>query len=149
MTHQLINPIMTSKPIWQSKTFWLNAITLLSVFIPQVAAWLKDNPQTAITALTALNVLVRFATSGRISLFGAGEENSDGGAGGGTFPCMLIGLAAAGLLGVTALPSCSTAQLDAAKSIPIHNAEVITKYGTIGYSSKGGIDLIVDARSGK
>jgi len=64
---------------------------------------------------------------------------------GGVGLLMLVGMAAC-FMGC--MPSCSSAQLDAAKTIPI-NATVHTNYGAIGYSSKSGISLDVDATSGK
>ena len=58
---------------------------------------------------------------------------------------LLLGMALA-LMG--SLASCSTAQMDAAGKIPI-NATVHTEYGTVGYSSKSGISLDVEATGGK
>ena len=67
----------TAKPWWQSKTVWLNVLALLSMAVPAVREWADSNPVEPMAALTALNVLVRFVTSGRISIFG--EDDSSGG----------------------------------------------------------------------
>ncbi|WP_193214950.1 hypothetical protein [Luteolibacter marinus] len=66
------------KPFYQSKTVWLNALVLVSTFIPPVAEWLEKNPVSALEVLGALNLLVRFATTGRVTLF---DDDSSGGAG--------------------------------------------------------------------
>lgn len=66
--------------------------------------------------------------------------------GGSGWSPMVIGGAAVGLF--TALPSCSPDQRDALKTIPIRTT-VVTDYGTVGYSSKSGISVYVDRRSGK
>ena len=49
---------------------------------------------------------------------------------------------------VLSLPACSTAQMAAAGAIPIRTT-IRTDYGVIGYSSKRGIEMDVDATSGK
>lgn len=139
---------MNTKSILQSKTFWLQVITFIAVFFPAVQAWLVKNPETAMGVIGAVNVLLRFATSGKISLSGAGEtkDNMAGGRSGGTWLLVMglgIGTAAVGLL-----PSCSPDQLAAARAVPVRGC-VLTKYGTACYSSKSGIDLTVDADSRK
>jgi hypothetical protein len=92
------------KNILQSKTFWLNFIAALVAFVPAVKDWLAANPETALSALAAANVLVRFVTSGKVSLFGSEEPKP--GTDSGMFPCLLVWITAAGLLCV-GLPSCS------------------------------------------
>ena len=61
---------MNPKSILQSKTFWLQVITVTAVFFPAVQGWLVKNPETAVGVIGAVNVLLRFATSGKISLSG-------------------------------------------------------------------------------
>ncbi len=58
-----------SKNILTSKTFWVQAAAVVSTFIPAVGEFLKANPEGFVGALAAINVLVRFATSGRVTLF--------------------------------------------------------------------------------
>lgn len=67
------------------------------------------------------------------------------GAAGGLVP-LWIGLTTAAFMG--ALPSCSPAELAAARAIPIKTC-VVTDYGTACYSSKSGLAVSVDATSGK
>jgi hypothetical protein len=69
----------TAKPWWQSKTVWLNVLALASMAVPAVREWVEKNPVEPMAALTALNVLVRFVTSGKISIFGDDEEDSGAG----------------------------------------------------------------------
>ena len=129
---------MNTKSIFQSKTFWLNVIAMIVALFPACKAWIAANPESTIGVLTALNVIVRFATSGRISLFGAGELA-------GPELVLIWGMAAGLCMG---LPSCSPDQREALQAIPIR-VTAATDYGTVGYSSKGGISVYVDRRSGK
>lgn len=76
---------------------------------------------------------------------GAGElENDKSKPSGGTL-LLIIGTTAA-LGGL--LPSCSPAQLDAARAFPIRIG-ITTDQGTASYSSKSGLSAVIDARSGK
>lgn len=134
---------MNSKTIWLSKTFWLQIALIIAALFPQAQAWLKANPVEVVSVVAALNVLMRFATSGRISLTGAGEDGK-------LLPGLLMMSAygGAGLLGLAALPSCSASQMEALRAVPFRGA-VVTDYGTVGYSSKTGVSLLVDRSSGK
>lgn len=69
----------TAKPWWQSKTIFLNVLALVAMMVPAVREWVEKNPVEPIAVLSALNLLVRFVTSGRISIFPDGD--GDGGAG--------------------------------------------------------------------
>lgn len=88
---------MNTKSIFLSKTFWLQVVAVAAMMFPQVQAWLKENPVEIVGVFAALNVLVRFATSGKINLFGAGESS-------GATPLILL-VTTLGVL--TALPSCT------------------------------------------
>lgn len=91
------------KSVLLSKTFWLQVIAVLTALLPQVQAWLATNPVEVIAVFAAVNVLVRFVTSGRISIFP--PEDRSGGASGGMTPLVVmlgLGMAAAGTL-----PSCA------------------------------------------
>lgn len=127
---------MNAKSILQSKTFWVQIIAMIAALFPVVQSWIAHNPESAVAALGAVNILVRFATSGRVIIFGAGETdtNSSGGIG---LPLWLIGTAAV-LLG--GLPSCSPEQIEAARGVPVRIG-VTTEYGTAAYSSKRGIEV--------
>lgn len=136
---------MITKSILKSKTFWLQFLTMVAVSFPTVGAWLAKNPETAVAVIAAANVIMRFATSGKISLSGAGEtkDNMEGGKSGGTW-LLAMGLGTAVAV-MGSLPSCSPARLGA---VPIRSC-VETDYGTVCYSSKSGIAVVVDATSGK
>lgn len=56
------------KNIIKSKTFWVQLATFAAAFYPPVQAWLASNPENVIGVVAAVNVLVRFATSGKVSL---------------------------------------------------------------------------------
>lgn len=148
-------PAPTAKPIYQSKTFWLQIITLAAAFFPPVQAFLIANPITSVGALTAVNLLVRFVTNGKITIFADGTDasaNQSGTTSGGAL-LLAITVTAAGIMGC--LPSCTAANWAAIKSIPI-KAGFTSPYGTANYSSKTGLDVAVvqpvpavEAASGK
>lgn len=58
-----------NKTVLQSKTFWVQILTVVCAFIPQVQSWVSQNPETFVGVLAAVNVIVRFATSGKVTLF--------------------------------------------------------------------------------
>lgn len=140
---------MNAKSLLQSKTFWVQVIAFLAALFPVVQAWISKNPETTIAVLGAVNVLVRFATSGRIVLFGSGETESNtgnSGASGGNVPLWLVAGATAVLMG--GLPSCSPALVAAARAVPIRIG-VETDYGNAAYSSKRGIEVDAVIRAEK
>lgn len=71
-----INPIyeMTTnvktptKSVLKSKTLWLQLLTLVSVFVPPAREFLAANPVESVAVITAANTVVRFVTSGRLTL---------------------------------------------------------------------------------
>lgn len=129
---------MNTKSILKSKTFWLNAIAFIAALFPACKEWIAANPESTIGVLTALNVLVRFATSGRISLFGAGEIA-------GPVVVLLWGTAAGFCMG---LSSCSPEQQALLKAYPI-KACYIKDGVTVCASSKSGLAVEVDQTSRK
>jgi hypothetical protein len=60
----------------------------------------------------------------------------------------VIGLLGAAAAVGTLLPSCSASDWAAFKALPIKSC-IVTEQGTVCYSSKGGLEIQVDARSGK
>jgi len=93
---------MNTKSIFLSKTFWIQIIAIIVALFPPVTVWLKANPVEYVAIFAAVNLLVRFVTSGRVNIFADGEA---GGPSGGVFPCgLLAALTAAGIMGL--LPSC-------------------------------------------
>lgn len=57
-----------NKNILTSKTFWVQVAAFASTFVPAIGEWLRSNPEGFVGALAAVNVLVRFATAGRVTL---------------------------------------------------------------------------------
>lgn len=91
------------KSVLLSKTFWLQVIAILTALLPQVQAWLASNPVEVIAVFAAANVLVRFVTSGKVSIFP--PEDKSGGASGGMMP-LVVGLGLS-MAAVGTLPSCA------------------------------------------
>lgn len=60
-----------AKSVLLSKTLWVQVLALAAALVPAVQEWLAANPVEFVAAWAALNVLVRFATSGRVALGGA------------------------------------------------------------------------------
>lgn len=89
---------MNAKPFYLSKTFWVNLVALASMAVPQVREFLDGNPETVVGVLVAVNVLLRFATKGGISL-----SSDSGGRGSSGLSAWVV---AAGLLSLGLLPSC-------------------------------------------
>lgn len=57
-----------SKPFWQSKTFWVNFLTLLVSVLTLIVGneWVKENPAIVSivgVVITGLNVVLRFLTN--------------------------------------------------------------------------------------
>jgi hypothetical protein len=56
---------MTPKPWWESKTLWINALTLLVMVLGTVAQWpeLADYAPQIAGAVAVINMLLRFITN--------------------------------------------------------------------------------------
>jgi hypothetical protein len=80
----------TAKPFWKSKTLLVQALALAAMFSPPVARWVAANPVEFVAALGAINTLVRFATSGRVTIFPDDDDTS----GNGSAVAMGVGAAA-------------------------------------------------------
>jgi len=117
------------KSIFASKTFWTQVLALAVLMFPEVRLWVSENPVEFTAAWAALNTLVRFATSGKVSLAGGGGEKGEAGPPSGA--AMLIVMGAAAGLCFTALPSCG---------VPL-KATVFMDEGAVSYSSKGGLEI--------
>ncbi len=65
-------PTSSAKPIWQSKTFWLNvfaiALAISSILDPTLFG---IDPKVLVLITGILNILVRFLTNGPVSLLGS------------------------------------------------------------------------------
>jgi len=125
-------PTLPTKSFLLSKTFWVQVISVLSLLIPQVKSWLDTNPEQVLAVFAALNVLVRFISNGKVSIFSGDKENS--GSAGGLSPCVL-GIACAAGLAVGGLPSCSPTT---AQAWPI-TFRMAGPDWDVGYSAKSGL----------
>jgi hypothetical protein len=102
----------TTKPFWQSKTVWVQVLAVLSMLIPAVGAWVASNPVEFVAVLAAVNTVVRFATSGKVSIFQDDSANDSGGksggGSGGSWLLAMMATAAGGLsmAGALLLSSC-------------------------------------------
>jgi hypothetical protein len=119
-------------------TMWLIAALTLSADDAHKlteAFQLLIEPLIVIVGIVAVAVWRIFlAKAGSAFRLGSGESDKD--SAGGLSPCVIaLGMAAA-FMG--ALPSCSPAQLDAARAVPI-TFHLIGPDGSVGYSSKGGL----------
>jgi hypothetical protein len=74
----------TAKPWWQSKTVLLNAVALVAMLVPVAREWIEKNPVTVVQALAAVGLILRFVTSGKISIFGDDDDSLSGQTSGGT-----------------------------------------------------------------
>jgi hypothetical protein len=120
-------PKPDAKSILMSKTFWVQVIALASLLVPAVREWVEANPVDFAAVWGACNILVRFFTSGRISLAGdQGGENSSGP----TMALLVFMGSAAAVAGL--LPSCAQMPL---------KATIFTDDGAVSYSSKGGLEV--------
>jgi hypothetical protein len=126
------------KSIFFSKTFWLQVAAVVSAMFPAVQDWLVKNPVEFVAALAALNVLMRFVTSGKVAIMDD------------TPPVNGIGLwfCFAAVCVAGSQVSCSPEQLAAARAVPV-KACYVTHEGQICYSNVEGLSAQIDARSGK
>lgn len=150
-----MNP--TSKNILLSKTFWLQVVALASMLFPPVRAWVESNPVAFVSALGALNVLLRFVTSGEVSFSPPaddkdfpetmdGDGTDDRTAGSGGTMLLLVG-SLAGLWSF--LPSCSASSMDAVKQVPVQACYIDRAGNTVCYSTVTGVAVTVDRRARK
>ena len=136
------------KNILLSKTFWVQVIALLMLLAPPVKAWFDSNPIEYLSALAAVNVLLRFATSGAVSILPgatAGAENSecDYTGNSGRLPAWLLPAGLAGLFGFSQ-PACIP--VPAPAGTMAISGEVITDGATFRYDPETGIGVIIDRR---
>jgi len=68
-------------PWYLSRTFYVNAAALLSLLLPAVREWLKNNPVDFVTALTGVNILLRFITYGKHQISSGNDRESGSGNG--------------------------------------------------------------------
>lgn len=120
------------KSIFASKTFWTQVLALAVMLFPEVRLWVSENPVEFTAAWAALNTLVRFATSGKVSLAGGGEGKGEtaGPLGGAN---LLIVMGATAGLCFTALPSCSIGEYPISGSVTFRDESTGAKAGLTIY----------------
>lgn len=101
------NNLTKTKSALMSKTVWIQIASVLSLILPVVGDWLATNPVEFVSALAAINILVRFLTHGKISIL------TDTGKGVSNLLMMAVALSMA--LGCGCLVSCSTFSNSASK----------------------------------
>lgn len=75
-----------STPIYLSGVLWITIVSLVAMIFPTAKEWLEANPVEVTSVLGAVNVILRFVTSGKKKLSGVEEElaeptgGQDGGA---------------------------------------------------------------------
>lgn len=120
---------MQTKKFWLSKTFWLNLLVLLCGFVPAAREWIARNPVTFSSAWGALNILLRFATSGKIGLNDEPAQPSGN-------AWTLLGLLVPAVMACGLLASCNS-------PIPL-GGTVQYKGISLSGSSKGGLWMAAD-----
>ena len=53
---------MNTKPIWQSKTFWVNLVGLVTVLLPVFNLPQVLDPEIAASILAVVNLVLRYLT---------------------------------------------------------------------------------------
>ena len=62
---------MEPKPIWQSKTFWVNALTLVATVLGSITGILPPEAAPYIVGVqSVVNVILRFLTERPVTLIG-------------------------------------------------------------------------------
>lgn len=114
---------------------WINADAVPGI---NESATALTNPLIVVIGLIgALLTRVLIAVVSNLFRTGTGESKSD--SAGGLSPCVLGLCMAAGLMGL-ATPSCTPAQIETARAIPIRIG-IESPNASLGYSSKSGLDL--------
>jgi len=63
-------PQPVAKPIWQSKTAWLNVVMAGLAFFPQVQAIVANHSEVYPMVFAAINLVLRFVTKSGVQLWG-------------------------------------------------------------------------------
>ena len=139
-------------PIYLSGVLWLTIVTLVAMIFPTAKEWLEANPVEVTSVLGAVNVILRFITSGKKKLSGVEEEfaesagDQDGGAdesaprashtsgAGGSALLLMIGMSL-----VMMTWACSSADKQTAASVALTDGHVVV--------IRGGSSLVVDRDS--
>jgi hypothetical protein len=135
--------LSTSKNIFVSKTAWVQLLALAATFFPAIEAFISANPREAVAVLVVVNLIIRLATDGRVSILpsspggdAAGPDDTaapdaDHGRGGVDRVGILVGMLAV-LFGL-GLPACRTAS-----DFPITGSFILRDPKT---GAKGGLNF--------
>lgn len=136
-------------PIYLSGVLWFTIVSLVAMIFPSAKEWLEANPVEVTSVLGAVNVILRFVTSGKKKLSGVEKEfaepagDQDGGADesaprashtsgtGGSAIMLMIGMS---LIMMTW--ACSTTDKQAATSVALTDGQVVV--------IRGGSSLVLD-----
>lgn len=136
-------------PIYLSGVLWITIVSLVAMIFPTAKEWLEANPVEVTSVLGAVNVILRFVTSGKKKLSDVEKEfaeppgDQDGGAdesaprashtsgAGGSAIMLMIGIS---LIMMTW--ACSSADNQSATSVALDEGQVVV--------IRGGSSLVVD-----
>lgn len=139
-------------PIYLSGVLWLTIVSLVAMIFPAAKEWLEANPVEVTSVLGAVNVILRFITSGKKKLSDVDEEfaeptgDQDGGADesaprasiasgtGGSAIMLMIGMS---LIMMTW--ACGSTDKQTATSVALTDGQVVV--------IRGGSSLVVDRDS--
>lgn len=58
-----------TKPAWQSKTLWVNAIVAVAALVfPPAQAYIAAHPDMVLTVFAVLNMVLRVVTKGKVEI---------------------------------------------------------------------------------
>ena len=136
-------------PIYLSGVLWITIVSLVAMIFPAAKEWLEANPAEVTSVLGAVNVILRFVTSGKKKLSGVDDEfaeptgDQDGGAdesaprashtsgAGGSALLLMIGMSL-----VMMTWACSSTDKQTAASVALTDGRVVV--------IRGGSSLVVD-----
>jgi hypothetical protein len=61
-------PMVDTKPLYQSKTFYLNLIAAILPLFPVVSAWVAENQEIYMAAWATLATVLRLITKDKVTL---------------------------------------------------------------------------------
>jgi hypothetical protein len=57
------------KSVFSSKTMWINFAMAIASLFPPVKEWVESNPDNSIVLLASVNMILRYITQQKVSLF--------------------------------------------------------------------------------
>jgi hypothetical protein len=120
-------PMNTSKNILRSKTIWVQILTVIAALLPPVQGWLMANPVEFLAVLAAVNVIVRFVTSGKVTIFSDNVDADKPSGGMGLWVLLAMGTAAA----LGGLPSCKAGEYPLSGALTYRDAASGAKGGLV------------------